>query len=271
MSEPAAMIQTQSFSRGVAISALEKRSKNNCTRHCCNNPGAFGEWAYVTNTVPVTKRFAPMSTPSADAVSVAIVYHSGYGHTAVLADSIAQACVTLGEIPVLLRIDNAAQDFDAILDAVAPAQAVIFGAPTYMGDVSAPFKAFADASSKAFFTGAWKDKLAAGFTNPHSFVGMGQGPCAQQPVDPGRPARHELDQPRRPRAQRHRRRAGTRDPEPRRLVRRPRRPVGHAAPSSARRPATVRPLACWASAPPRPARRWQAGAAIEQPDQAQAA
>jgi NAD(P)H dehydrogenase (quinone) len=72
---------------------------------------------------------------------------------------------------VLLKIDSAAQDFDAILAGVAPAQAVIFGAPTYMGDVSAPFKAFADASSKAFFTGAWKDKLAAGFTNSHSFSG----------------------------------------------------------------------------------------------------
>ncbi len=106
-----------------------------------------------------------MSIPSNDSVSVAIVYHSGYGHTAVLADSIAQGVRDAGETPVLLKIDSAAQDFDAILAAVAPAQAVIFGAPTYMGDVSAPFKAFADASSKAFFTGAWKDKLAAGFTN----------------------------------------------------------------------------------------------------------
>ena len=112
-----------------------------------------------------------MSIRANDPVSVAIVYHSGYGHTAVLADSIAQGVRDAGETPVLLKIDSAAQDFDAILAAVAPAQAVIFGAPTYMGDVSAPFKAFADASSKAFFTGAWKDKLAAGFTNSHSFSG----------------------------------------------------------------------------------------------------
>ena len=112
-----------------------------------------------------------MSIRSDDPVSVAIVYHSGYGHTAVLADSIAQGVRDAGETPVLLKIDSAAQDFDAILAGVAPAQAVIFGAPTYMGDVSAPFKAFADASSKAFFNGAWKDKLAAGFTNSHSFSG----------------------------------------------------------------------------------------------------
>jgi NAD(P)H dehydrogenase (quinone) len=114
-----------------------------------------------------------MSNPAAAAapVSVAIVYHSGYGHTAVLADSIAQGIADAGETPVLLKIENAAQDFDVILDAVSGADAVIFGAPTYMGDVSAPFKAFADASSKAFFTGGWKDKLAAGFTNSHSFAG----------------------------------------------------------------------------------------------------
>ena len=112
-----------------------------------------------------------MSTPAADPVSVAIVYHSGYGHTAVLAESIAQGVRDAGETPVLLKIENAAQDFDAIIDAVGQAEAVIFGAPTYMGDVSAPFKAFADASSKAYFTGGWKDKLAAGFTNSHSFSG----------------------------------------------------------------------------------------------------
>jgi NAD(P)H dehydrogenase (quinone) len=112
-----------------------------------------------------------MSTSTTAPVSVAIVYHSGYGHAAVVADSIAQGVRDAGETPVLLRIDNAAQDFDAIIEAVGPAEAVIFGAPTYMGDVSAPFKAFADASSKAFFTAAWKDKLAAGFTNSHSFSG----------------------------------------------------------------------------------------------------
>jgi NAD(P)H dehydrogenase (quinone) len=107
------------------------------------------------------------STP----VSVAVVYHSGYGHTAVLAENIAKGVADAGETPVLLKIESAAQDFSAIIEAVGKADAVVFGAPTYMGDVSAPFKAFADASSQAFFTGAWKDKLAAGFTNSHSFAG----------------------------------------------------------------------------------------------------
>jgi multimeric flavodoxin WrbA len=37
-----------------------------------------------------------------------------------------------------------------------------------MGSVSAPFKAFMDASSKVWFTQGWKDKIAAGFTHSGS-------------------------------------------------------------------------------------------------------
>ncbi|MDP1630052.1 MAG: flavodoxin family protein [Caulobacter sp.] len=102
---------------------------------------------------------------------IAIVYHSGYGHTEVLADSIANGVRQSGAEPVMLKIDNAVQDFDPILDEVGRADAVIFGSPTYMGDVSAAFKGFAEASSKPWATQAWKDKLAAGFTVSHSFSG----------------------------------------------------------------------------------------------------
>jgi NAD(P)H dehydrogenase (quinone) len=102
---------------------------------------------------------------------VAIVYHSGYGHTAVLAEKVADGVRDAGQTPILLKIDNAAQDFAPLIDQITEADAVVFGAPTYMGDVSGVFKVFADATSSAFFTGAWKDKLAAGFTNSHSFSG----------------------------------------------------------------------------------------------------
>jgi multimeric flavodoxin WrbA len=40
-----------------------------------------------------------------------------------------------------------------------------------MGSASAPFKAFMDASSKRWFTQAWKDKVAAGFTTSASQSG----------------------------------------------------------------------------------------------------
>lgn len=102
---------------------------------------------------------------------VAIVYHSGYGHTAVLADKVAEGVRDAGQTPVLLKIESPVQDFQPLIDQITQADAVIFGAPTYMGDVSGVFKIFADATAGVFFTAAWKDKLAAGFTNSHSFAG----------------------------------------------------------------------------------------------------
>ena len=40
-----------------------------------------------------------------------------------------------------------------------------------MGGPSAQFKQFADATSKAWFTQKWKDKIAAGFTNSATMNG----------------------------------------------------------------------------------------------------
>ena len=99
---------------------------------------------------------------------VAIVYHSGFGHTHVLAESAAQGVREAGGEAELLRVDGADQDFAPLLDAVKDADAVIFGAPTYMGDLSAGFRAFAEASAKSWFGQEWKDKLAAGFTVSNS-------------------------------------------------------------------------------------------------------
>jgi len=102
---------------------------------------------------------------------VAVVYHSGYGHTEVLAQSAAQGVRDGGAEVVLAKIDNAGQDFSDLLTATTDVDAIIFGSPTYMGDVSAAFKAFAEASSKVLAVGGWKDKLAAGFTVSASFAG----------------------------------------------------------------------------------------------------
>lgn len=102
---------------------------------------------------------------------VAVVYHSGYGHTEVLAQAAAQGARDGGAEVSLLKIESGAADFDALLDEASQADAIIFGAPTYMGDASAGFKAFAEASSKVFATQGWRDKLAAGFTVSHSYAG----------------------------------------------------------------------------------------------------
>ena len=51
------------------------------------------------------------------------------------------------------------------------ADAIIFGSPTYMGGVSAEFAKFKDWTSKRWMDGAWRNKLAAGFTASASWNG----------------------------------------------------------------------------------------------------
>ncbi len=99
---------------------------------------------------------------------IAIVYHSGYGHTQVLAEAVAQGARSVAGAVVALIPVAEAEARSAELDAAA---AIVFGAPTYMGSASAPFKGFMDWSSKAWFGQKWKDKLAAGFTNSASHSG----------------------------------------------------------------------------------------------------
>jgi len=93
---------------------------------------------------------------------VIVAYHSGYGHTKKLAEAVVDGAASVA------GVDASPLDVSAIDDAgwrrLADADAIVFGAPTYMGGPSAPFKAFADASSKVWFTQGWKDKVAGGFT-----------------------------------------------------------------------------------------------------------
>ncbi|WP_372352338.1 flavodoxin family protein [Streptomyces sp. KL116D] len=93
---------------------------------------------------------------------VAIAFHSGYGHTAVLADAVVRGAQEAGAETALIAVDTITDEQWAQLDA---ADAIIFGAPTYMGTASAAFHTFAEASSKRWYTQSWTDKLAAGFTN----------------------------------------------------------------------------------------------------------
>jgi multimeric flavodoxin WrbA len=102
---------------------------------------------------------------ASNAAKIAVVYHSGFGHTKVQAEAVARgAAGAPGAQAVLIPVEQA-EARAAELDA---ADAIIFGAPTYMGSVSAQFKAFMDGSSKAWAAQGWKDKLAAGFTNSAS-------------------------------------------------------------------------------------------------------
>ncbi|MGC1776598.1 MAG: flavodoxin family protein [Xanthobacteraceae bacterium] len=103
-------------------------------------------------------------------IRVAIVFHSGYGHTArqamAVAAGVEQVC---GAEALLLSVEDAQTRWDEL----TAAHAIIFGAPTYVGSVSAAFKAFQEASSYLVMTQGlrWKDKIAAGFTNSGSRSG----------------------------------------------------------------------------------------------------
>lgn len=97
---------------------------------------------------------------------IVIVYHSGYGHTHRMAQAVAQ-----GAGAELMPIDPDGQLPDGGWEKLAAADAIVFGSPTYMGSVSWQFKRFADASSKYWAARAWKDKIAAGFTNSASMNG----------------------------------------------------------------------------------------------------
>lgn len=97
---------------------------------------------------------------------VVVVFHSGYGHTLRLAQSVAD-----GAGATLLAIDAEGNLPEGGWDTLNAADAIVMGSPTYMGTVSWQFKKFADASSKPWFTQAWKDKLFAGFTNSATMNG----------------------------------------------------------------------------------------------------
>ncbi len=97
---------------------------------------------------------------------IAVVFHSGYGHTLRMAQSVAA-----GAAAELLAIDPEGNLTDAQWATLNAADAIIMGSPTYMGSVSWQFKKFADASSKAWFGQAWKDKVFAGFTNSATMNG----------------------------------------------------------------------------------------------------
>jgi NAD(P)H dehydrogenase (quinone) len=92
---------------------------------------------------------------------VSIAYHSGFGHTAVLAEAVRDGVTTAGATAHLINVEEISEEQWNLLDA---SDAIIFGSPTYMGTASAVFHAFAEASSKRWYTQAWKDKIAAGFT-----------------------------------------------------------------------------------------------------------
>jgi len=101
---------------------------------------------------------------------IAIAFHSGYGHTARQAEAVAAGAASApGAIAELVPLDELTED---VWDRLAAADAIVFGAPTYMGSPSAVFKKFAEESVRVWADNlAWRDKIAAGFTNSKAMSG----------------------------------------------------------------------------------------------------
>lgn len=98
--------------------------------------------------------------------NISVVYFSGYGHTKVIAQTFAQE-IAANLIEIDANGDIQEQDWQTL----DQSDAIVFGAPTYMGTAPWQFKKFADASSKKWFTRAWQDKIFGGFTNSASLNG----------------------------------------------------------------------------------------------------
>jgi NAD(P)H dehydrogenase (quinone) len=101
--------------------------------------------------------------------AVSVVYFSGSGHTAKMAEAVAAGASAAGASVHLLPIRG--QDIQegrfqsaAVLAQLDASDAIIFGSPTYMGGPAAQFKAFADATGERWYLRKWADKIAAGFT-----------------------------------------------------------------------------------------------------------
>jgi multimeric flavodoxin WrbA len=95
-------------------------------------------------------------------VRVVVAYHSGYGHTGRQAEAVARGAASVPGTDVQLL--SVADLTDELWTTLEGADAIVFGAPTYMGGPSGAFKTFADASAEVWARDAWRDKVAAGFT-----------------------------------------------------------------------------------------------------------
>lgn len=103
-------------------------------------------------------------------VKVAIIFHSAAATTKALAQAVVQGALSVAGIDVvnieILGADIVEGRFknESLLERLNDVDAMIFGSPTFMGSVSAQFKAFADATRELWSQKAWSNKIAGGFT-----------------------------------------------------------------------------------------------------------
>jgi NAD(P)H dehydrogenase (quinone) len=109
--------------------------------------------------------------------TVSVVYYTNTGHTAVIAEAMARGAGAVEGIEARLvrilaeHVVNGRYRNKALMKSLDESDAIIFGAPTFMGSISAVFKAFMEATFPLWFEQRWKDKIASGFTNSASQSG----------------------------------------------------------------------------------------------------
>lgn len=92
---------------------------------------------------------------------LAVIYHSGHGHTEHIAEHVASGARSVSGIDVsVLKADQLATSPEELLGF----DGFIFGSPTYLGGVSGPFKLFMDSTGRLWKSHQLKGKLASGFT-----------------------------------------------------------------------------------------------------------
>lgn len=107
----------------------------------------------------------PIHQPS-NSPKIAVVYHSGHGHTKKQAAAVAKGAKEADPRAEVSLIS--VTEIEGQWDKLNEADGIIFGAPTYMGSLSGPFKMFMDATLTVWKHQGWKNKIAAGFTNSAS-------------------------------------------------------------------------------------------------------
>ena len=110
-------------------------------------------------------------------IKVAVIFHSATGTTKKLAEAVAAGGRLVSGVDVVIAeiigTDIVEGRFrnSALLAQLQDVDAMIFGSPTFMGCVSAQFKAFADATGELWAEKAWSNKIAGGFTIGSNFSG----------------------------------------------------------------------------------------------------
>lgn len=103
-------------------------------------------------------------------MKIGVIFFSKTDVTGTLATSLINGLRASGQATIIKHQIKGDEIFEGrftnleIIKKLSSCDAIIFGTPTYMGGVSAQFKAFADATSELWCEQEWSGKLAAGFT-----------------------------------------------------------------------------------------------------------